>query len=1074
MTKTPLDQANRDLATHVLTNSVFLDAGAGAGKSTTLISRIISVLKDTSNPLQIQEIVAITFTERAGTELRHKLRRAIIDEMKRSNSPQMLEALQNLENSKVGTIHSFAQSILREFAIEAELPPGFEVMTNSASKRAARQRCKKVLENSARLADLESYINSKEIRMSSLIEFVESLDSSRLLIETETLRAQKLKSAESALTDFIRAKSHAIAAIQGLHEPKNPSDPDGRFLAIMEKDTQLEYVLENYAEIDKIAFLKNELDGYFKIGGKGSAGNWEKDDKDQPKQIWLSLKPELARLMSIDFENEMRRFIAEISTELDLSATERQSQGYLEFDDLLSITLNLLKSKNNVRKKLHDKYKFLLIDEFQDTDPTQWEIIKLITSDPTMEGSTIPLPGRLLVVGDPKQAIFSFRGADINTYQSARKEFAEFGKEIQLTANFRSTPAIINWVNEVFSKAMTEPSQVEYEPLTAHRDNFDNSYPSVTVLRNVGEKNDKATEARLVAEAIGNAVSEKWQIHPEESEDGFMRDVKFSDIAVIYPTRTSLNLILNEFDSIGIPYRSADSHLVLERPIVKGLINLLRAVTDAADELSVWSALKTPIFGCTESELVEYAQKGGRWSGYNLNDAAKETRVGHIFAELISVRNMVHLSSPTQLIDELCSRFSVYQIASISPRGAFDADCVRMLRSFAQQWQDEGGSGIVEFCDDLEDFESNSSRMNFAAPDDRSDDAIKLMTIFSAKGLEFPIVAVAGLAAETITKYPKLGIKSPTEFEFNLSAGLSSSGWDQWLENYKKPQTKAERVRVLYVAATRARDALIFSMVGADKSKTFAGLLNDYINTGLEVKEFREISDISTKQAELSKNDAEWIKRIPEVRNLSAKPYVALPSGLAASVLGLASQSSGEFEPELPSESSASSKSLQYRDGAALGQAVHSGLDFLMSYQGEINDEVLKLAVQSAEASILTVVDESEVLYRLKSTYKSEIFQRALKAERKWPELYLSAPVDHEQYKLIEGFADLVFKDEDGYTIVDYKTDKEIDSETFQHYQDQLLSYKELFRRCTGESVNRLCILHIGNEICKVYDFDTN
>lgn len=1055
----PADQRHRDLVGSELSNSIFLDAGAGAGKSTSLLTRILSLLSNSENPLPMSSIVAITFTERAGTDLRQRLRRALVKEIRQNHSTELVDALQNLDSAKVGTIHSFAQSILREFAIEAGLPPGFEVLADGASRRAAKQRCKTILESSPTLARSDSQLHSNMIPMGSILKFVEKLDSVKLLIDSDTLYARNLPDPKHLLALF-RSRAGRVFVEIG---DSCTNTQDTLFIKIQAQFSELMELLDNFDSLDKIALLGGGGAFFNRFAG-GAKANWTMP-VSEVKDLWTSLESDLQRLLVCEFENEVHRFIAEIAIALDEAARARCEDGMLEFDDLLSLTRQLLESNSAVRAKLHQKYRCILVDEFQDTDPVQWEIIKLITSDPSDEQQRRPLPGRLVVVGDPKQAIFSFRGADIATYQAAREAFKNFGQELQLSTNFRSTPDIINWVNSVFERAINETNQVVYQPLIPYRSNLNKRHPSVVVLRNIeGDEDYKGAEARLVAQAISTAVQGEWQVHPEDSEPGFQRGARFSDVAIIYPTRTALDDLLNEFEKVGIPYRAADSRLVMERPLVKGLVSLIRSVADPTDEFSTWSALKTPLFGCTEKELLVFRQKRGNWSAAKLTEDAAATKVGQILNEIIRVRQRSHLLSITEVIDEIVTRFHVFEIAAVSPQGAFEADCIRMVRGFAQRWQEDGGTGVVEFCDALDDLEGAAARVSFSAPDDTSDDAVQLMTIYGAKGLEFPIVAVAGMASQFYNRKESLGVKSRREIEFNFGARLHSAGWESWSKETNKQMVTAERMRVLYVAATRARDALIFSMVGKLTAENWSGLLRPYVPTSDDdINAYSPPGGNGADVAPMNSIDPVWLEDLPNVRARSGLSYVALPSGRAAEVLGLKPTTDESSDVLKLRDTSTTQMALEMRDGAAFGQACHSAMDFLMNYVGEISEEVIDLAVASAEASVLASIDIGDVTQHVRNALQSEVIQKALSADQRWPELYLSAPVSDGQYRLVEGFADLVFRDASGYTIVDYKTDQVIDLTTWQHYQEQLLSYAELFRRCTGFEASQLYVLHISS-----------
>ena len=275
----------------------------------------------------------------------------------------------------------------------------------------------------------------------------------------------------------------------------------------------------------------------------------------------------------------LRRAVAVACDELDQQQAERVAAGELEFDDLLLLCRSLLRNKPEVRRMVARRFRIVLVDEFQDTDPVQWEIIRLVTSDPSDEDA-VPQPGRLVVVGDPKQAIYSFRGADIRTYLAAQEAFP--GNESP-TTSFRSVEPIVTWVNDVFGQLFVGSAvQPDYLPLQPHHapSSAEPTGPPIVVLRDpaLPEADPEGTEEaeghqepprsrdlepRLAASTIRQAVDDAWQI-TEPTPDRhrhYQRACKYRDVAVLVPSRTGVPDLLDAFDRLGIPYRSADARI---------------------------------------------------------------------------------------------------------------------------------------------------------------------------------------------------------------------------------------------------------------------------------------------------------------------------------------------------------------------------------------------------------------------------------------------------------------------------------------------------------------------------------
>jgi ATP-dependent helicase/nuclease subunit A len=356
------------------------------------------------------------------------------------------------------------------------------------------------------------------------------------------------------------------------------------------------------------------------------------------------------------------------------------------------------------------------------------------------------------------------------------------------------------------------------------------------------------------------------------------------------------------------------------------------------------------------------------------------------------------------------------------------------------------------------------------------------MTVHQAKGLEFPIVVLAGMANAIYDPAPDIGVIRRDRYEFRLTGGRASLGYTDWDECDRLPRSRAERVRLLYVACTRARDHLVVSLCGANRGSgdPYASLLwgampaNPSDVTALEdppvVVETRGSDPVEPLPSG-------WANEVTRIRAASAVPCVASPSGRGAEVLGLESASepeesgpdesgpdeTGPADAETASEvidATVGEEVRAARDGRPLGRAVHAALDRLVRLGGLPQPEDVESACRDAAAD--EDVADDAVLMRVRAALTSELMVEALTAPRRWAELYLAAPVDDGAVRVVEGFADLVFERGDGYVVVDYKTDETISAEARQHYADQLATYAELVKLATGSGVAETVILHVG------------
>lgn len=1078
MTDPLVDRPDRDFAEQQLGQSVFLAAGAGTGKSTTLVSRIIATLLRDDLPTSMREIVAITFTDKAGAELRHRLREELEKQCAEPNPDSRLQtALLELDTAQVGTIHSFAKGVLRRFALEAGLPLGFEIVADVEAAQARQLRAKDVVGTLKELRRVDRTLRLYQVKLNSLLELINALDAASLRIGPAALDPSN-----GAFTEQLRSRALGrIGSFLLRVESDCINEQDRLFQQFQAHGKSLMNMLGASAE-EELAMQHLLRDGkkmaQFKVKG-GSTKSFRQNAPQYWRDEWNAIAEDVYAVFSGPLEEAIRLLLQHAGGRLAEAREIRRREGALEYDDLLSMTDELVRGNVRVRTRLHGDIKVMLIDEFQDTDPLQWELIRRITADPLDERAR-PLPGRLIVVGDPKQAIYSFRGADVNTYIAARYEFsredAALGPVLHLSSNFRTVTPIIEWVNTVFELAMNSGTQVMYEALSAvHAPDHALPGPSVTVLRDppIGDQkpNPRVIEAALIAGQIRRAVDEQWQVTARRDDRTrvYDRAASYRDMAVLYPTRSSLDALLNAFDEAGIPYRSSDAALIFDRPVVLGTIHALTAIADPSNELALWLALKTPLFGCTDADLVDYRQRGGRWNSVP-GEEMQDNRAARALGTLAGIRRASGDSQPVHVMQELFRVTRVFEVLALTPRGNFDADALRMLSTHAQQWQDTGGLGLIQYIEMIEEMRTDGTRAQFPRPDDKDDDAIELMTVFAAKGLEFPLVFLAGMTTNPPTKRPMLGIVSRDRIEFSLNARAASTGYNDWHRGTYKRLHDEERMRVLYVACTRAMDHLVVSLCGETSqytSRSHGALLRPHVAAvDSDVREAASYPEPEIAQlAQLATVAPDWPQRVEAARTASQQRFVAQPSGNAATALGLSTADAGPMDSVEPLEIDSSElMALGLRDGAAFGQCVHATMDSLIS-AGQYGRD----AVEAAALASLSLVDTSlrweEIADAVEAILATPIMVEALSAHRRWPELYLTTSTGTDPVGVVEGIADLVFEDgEGGFVVIDYKTDKSIDEESLKHYREQLACYAEMLQRVTGIEVARRVVVHVvGN-----------
>ncbi|MGQ0832211.1 MAG: UvrD-helicase domain-containing protein, partial [Microthrixaceae bacterium] len=404
--------------------------------------------------------------------------------------------------------------------------------------------------------------------------------------------------------------------------------------------------------------------------------------------------------------------------------------------------------------------------------------------------------GRLFVVGDPKQSIYRFRRADISTFIEAEQRFGpEAGGAVALTANFRTVEPIIRWVNATFAALMAEapttevphPSQPTYVPLDARR-GAPPSGPAVSVLGATPHppktKADvlRAAEARDVAHAITTAIAERWQVR--DGDDGW-RDPTLGDITILVPARTSLPFLEDALGAANIAFRTESSSLVYASRAVRDLMMVLRAADDPTDHLRVVSALRTPLLACGDDDLFRYkVEAKGSWS-YNTPEPP-DPHAGPVDAGLAFLRELHearHWLSPAELLDRIARDRRALELGFADGRPRDVWRRLRFVVDQARAWSEAAGGSLRSYLRWVDQQTIEGARVTEAVLPETDDDAVRIMTIHAAKGLEFPITIVSGMTTRINGSTNSVDVVFPRDggpVGYKLGKDVTTEEFDAW------------------------------------------------------------------------------------------------------------------------------------------------------------------------------------------------------------------------------------------------------------------------------------------------------
>ena len=1126
---TPRDQPARERIINSLDETLFVEAGAGTGKTTSLVGRIVSLIS--RGKTTIERIAAITFTEAAASELRDRVRQELEES---ASDPDKDEAerqrckrgVEDIDQASIQTLHSFSTAILRERPLEAGLPPSFEVMDEVAGSLSFAEKWTDWIGNA--LTD-ESVIPTLPMSLA-------------LGLTTNHLREIAVKFHENY--DLLAAAKFEDSpfmpqAVRELVDAQDELERLCEFSKMGEGDALYDHVQDKLASIRRLAALDDydSPTAYFQLRnvmpvrqGRGRQTDWNTDPETGRNAcaVLKVLLTDLNATVSDELERARTSALMPILAALrDFAldyAGERKRQGRVHFHDMLVFARDLLVKDFDVRDHFRERFTHLLIDESQDTDPIQAEIAMCIAESvqPGERRQTdwermTPEDGKLFVVGDPKQAIYRFRRADVRQMQNLRVRMG--GDTVRLVQNFRSHRPIIEWVNIAFAEWMdpygeySSGYQADYEPLVHRWDvvaDHDRA-PSVWALGGEMEGNIgpiREREAAEIAALLGEVRDGKWQVRDESDGDApTYRPARYSDICVLMPSRTGLPTLEIALEDANVPYRLEGSSLVFATQEVRDLLNCLKAIDDPSDEISIVAALRSPAFARSDVDLLRYFEAGGRFDYLRpggRSDAAQEP-VAKSLTVLYDYHERRLWTSISALTDEFVRDRPLMSAAVGYRRTREQWRRYRFVIDRARAFADAGGNSLREFIEWMETQMSENPRVTEMPVPESDEESVRVMTVHGSKGLEFPVVLLTGISgsrrntADTALFDRERG---PNETGVEVRVGSSGSyhqtdGYDD-LAGREKELNSDENIRLLYVAATRAKDHLIVSMFRSGP-KSPAGELADILGSNGPANETKNVRGEDVDSGAAIATDADGILWHPAPEPVQAAPYDAAdeatrssnadsvdraahsieardawiaerertvaersrPISVAATRLKQAADDArldDDADDDKPDPDDADQPWRRGRAGTSVGRAVHA---VLQTVDLETGDGVEETAGAQASAEGIPR-RESDIARLARVAIESDVVRRAVKSGRYWREVPVGVPVSDGA---LEGFIDLLFETPSGgLVIVDYKTDtlrEDQTAEAAERYRPQASAYALAVSRATNKPVEEVVFLFL-------------
>lgn len=814
-----------------------VDAGAGSGKTRVLVDRIVHLIA--TGQAKLEEIVAITFTEKAALEMKERLRKAF-----RRNAPkddpatfsQWRDLERRVDTAHITTIHAFCARLLRENALYLGLDPDFGLLSDAENALMLQEAVESVmigllekndpamlrLVASHTLSELQGLCKGLLLRRGVVdrIRRRGGMETPEAVLETWQVRADAEQArylADLGRNPRVNALLHALRGFARLcDDPEEGREAWRASMADGLETVQAGAPLDLAEEILR-GFLKNPF-------GNGKKKLWPSEEiydalAALQKKVTDFAQEALMEGKAFTFDEALTAESAQLASDL-LQLDDKVNAAYekakreaslLDFDDLVLFALKVLREKDTLRQQTARRIKFLLLDEFQDTDGQQLELARLLHDE--AEGPA------LFIVGDPKQSIYYFRGAEVEIFHQERDASNEI---VRLDTNFRSLPDVLGFVNEFFQRSNLLCAVERYQPMGVQRGSAGGARVGFILSDRPGDFAGKwnvgdyrTREASQIAAQIQRLCAPDSTATIEDEHGGGIRQPDYGDIALLFRATSNVGIYEEALRKAGIPYTVVAGAGFYERQEVVDVINILKVLADPWDEHALLAYLRGPVVAMSDDDLVRLCRQGtlteialGEAIPEGLTHPDRLLRARTIYQQLCA-----RLAGPLpSLVDHLLEITGLEAILLSQFLGLQKASNVRKLAMLAREQAGRGNLSLRQFVNYLDEVHSYQIREGEAGLQPDGEGSVTLMTIHKSKGLEFPVVFLPDMAqAAKGSKEHTLQIHRQLGITLRVARGdgdRADTRLGALIKRRIKEEEGAESARVLYVALTRARDML--------------------------------------------------------------------------------------------------------------------------------------------------------------------------------------------------------------------------------------------------------------------------
>lgn len=1073
-TRLPDDQPERDSIRNDLDVTMLVEAAAGTGKTTNLVARMVNLVRHGRST--VATMAAITFTVKAAANLREKFQEGLEDAIREAASDadkrRLREALDGIDRGFIGTTHAFCARLLRERPVEAGLDPEFEELGEAETRELTPEFWSR-------------WYESQALAGNPRIEEAQHLELDRLILQAGFEKVVEYP--DITMVSSRTARPNLRAACDELSLFLDECRPHMPTAAHREKPDPFEELMVNVmwrraaVDLDEVSGQLALLKEAKHATRKPTQRNWP--DKATAKELGLRYKAfvenTLKPLLQSWIEHVHGVAIEIFGDAAKAFEIERRHNGTLTYQDLLTCARDMLRDYPNVRRYFQRRFTQVLVDEFQDTDPLQAEILFYLTGENVDERNwrkLEPRPGSLFIVGDPKQSIYRFRRANITTYLEVKNRIdAVGGTIVTLSTNFRSAPSICTFVNDAFGMMFTaddvgagrQAKHVDLSPFRASP-----ALNGVFSLETQGaNKDDMAiAEARCVAQWIRRAVDGRMQI----ADDAVLRPggrnrvererpIRWSDILLVSFQTPRLSFFAAALEDLHIPYEITGSKAFKQSDALKLAMPLLRAIADPDDVVSVVGFLRGPLCGVDDDALYRFVSSGGAFSPFRERPAETDKRIVRGLEIVRESINDAEKHPPAAALGRLFERIGLTALAATGDRGGTQSGNLMLALTIARDDSARGQSlsGIVDHFEallssppDIGGLDVNPSRSDAEGEEEREGERggegrVRLMNLHQVKGLEAPIVFL-------------IDPSEPFEFPIDLFVDRSGEesrgylavtrkrqytsedvglpmGWAA-MQQVEKAFKDAEKKRLLYVAATRAKDMLVIGF-----NRSIKGV------EGAWSKLAERVTDRLFDQRETPP--------VPAVTPSPALEFRDAVTGIAARFEN-ARDSSYSVLPITKIVHTSHAALARAEEGLGKGTSWGRVLHRIFEAMLRVESLDVRLYAQNLlKDEERDAVELTEVMRVVEAVQSSPLWQRVKSADERHVEVPFAVNatrrdvgIDEDGDTLLHGTIDLTFRENERWFIVDYKSDStsgRLDA-LVEYYAPQVEHYARFWSRITN------------------------